>query len=271
MLVYIYKLTYMSEYNHPVERLPHAAENPASVAYIDGLVDVAERLGGTLPEYKGMTLYGSTVRGETSQDSDVDISVFIELDETTPFQSVMDPAKPHLIEYVNAGPYTHSRRFVPLIESRYLAKLDEELSERGFPDSDRSILPISTAIVAENIQNVLDSAKAYRETQNLNDLHAPRNIRNLFQGTIDDTGLVNYRKQVLETLSQASEGQLAWKIIRFFAAKYEVGRNGDPNALSHRTLPEDLVEAVSHYEQSELIHSKNESTLAIQGVAKAVK
>jgi len=65
----------------------NVAATETSLAIRRGLETVASELSTTLPEYRGMTVFGSVARGQAKEGSDADIFVYIEPSEQSRVQA----------------------------------------------------------------------------------------------------------------------------------------------------------------------------------------
>jgi predicted nucleotidyltransferase len=252
---------------HPIEHLPAAAENPRSVAYVDALQETAQGVKQVFPEYKGMTLYGSTSRGETGPESDVDVFVFMEVNSASEAQATVPDQNHRLMQFDEEGPAPGTFYFVPQITSLYKDVIKDELQRQGFPEADIAPLPVSDEIVEDAVVSALKGAQKYDELGEGGPV-APRNIRCLFHASIDDTNLQKYRQQVLESFSESPHGRTAWRMLRFMAATYETRPDAHPDTLSHRYFPETLDQALEYYKAPLLSIAAQPERVALDGLVK---
>lgn len=250
--------------SHPIERLPLAAENPASVAFVDALQETSEILHGDLSEYAGMTLYGSTVRGDTTPESDVDLYVFMDISEHSRVQSILPPKTPIVTE-VTQGETAGTVYFKPLLNAVYKKLIADELSNHGFSKADITVLPMSKEIVSSSIGRVLEEVEAIQagQTRAIAPL-VPRNIRCLFQASIDNVRLQPYCQQVLDGFAASQYGTTAWNSLRQWVAWYETAYDADKGVMAHRLFPETLDDARIYYGDT------GAYSMAVSGVSRAL-
>lgn len=254
---------------HPIEAMPAAAENPSSVAYVDALVDVSEKIREKLPEYAGMTVYGSTVRGDTGPESDVDIHVFMETSDNSDIQTMVSDPDFRTVQ-IPFGPTEGTFYFATLIDTRYKEQVEDELVDRGFPTADITILPINKTIVEKSVESAAANVKTIIETGGESYL-IPRNIRCLFNAPIEDERLQPYRLQALSLIKDSPYGKAIWMLLRQWISYYEGGRdNDDLNAIEHRPVPDTLADALEYYqvENGQNPPEALEYAVAIRGITR---
>ncbi len=219
-----------------------------SVGQLNKLVDVAATLKTQLPEFAGMTAYGSVVRGNAKQESDVDITVFFDVsqDRTSDLVNHVRKTAPNEIEDLS-----DVHIFDLSTKLRYNIAIRNALKEKGTlnpQDADISALPISSEIVSEEVKDLLNVAARYDSSKDENKVWAPRNIRALFNMPIADERLKGYQAQVVQDLSRSPYGKRAWQMLAFRAVHFEKGRGNDDytaytRRLSFQPIPWSLEEA----------------------------
>jgi len=213
---------------------------------MDRLSSSAEDLQEALPEYRGMTIFGSTVRGVATEYSDADIFVFLAVDPGAKIQQGTDQSQ--LVERIETGALKGAHIFRLAVAHEYEALINSDLHTHGIDSADIFTTPISEHIISQEVAEALQGAGEWDHTKQ-GEAVAPRNIRGLFHMSVDDTLLKPYRKQVLETYAQSPHGETAWKMLRHMTAYFEVGREGEADLpqVSHRELPSTLQEAIEYY------------------------
>lgn len=229
------------------QEIPAIAANELSARLVDGMTAVSGELAQTYPEYEGVTLYGSTVRGETHEGSDVDAVVFMKVSEDSPEQAVPSIFPPLLENAELRG----TVQFNGNIVGEYKKTIEPALARHGIPaHSDVSVLPISEEIATDAAHTALAGAKEYDDT-GVGEAVSPRNIRALFHPGIGDRNLAQYRSLVLREFSASPHGPTAWRMLRHILGSFEVGR-GEQTAdrfqdIRHRHVPQTLDDAVQYY------------------------
>lgn len=212
------------------------------------LESVAKTLEAELPEFEGMTLFGSTARGEAKEDSDVDLFVFIMPTESSDIQN-------------NSG-YTDSQKTVRLngvfegtvslqlgLASDYHKYLSPILQQEGINHADITFMPLDDVIAEQATRELLDTAREWDEGDHTKGAMVPRNIRGLFHVPLGNGRLRPYIEQVFSTLSASPHGDTAWKMIRVQLIGFEKRRDQEHyESVSHRNIPATLDEARELYQ-----------------------
>jgi hypothetical protein len=228
---------------------PIIAPEELSRRRLNQLAELAHALHGEMPEFLGMTAFGSTVRGEATPASDVDMYVFMSLTDAENSSQHNPRVKPdEKTGFFSDVPNTLV--FHGGIELDYNAAIREHLPEQEIADADIIILPLDKTIVEDRTSLLLDNAKHYADgTKTLTELDglAPRNIRGLFHAPIDNERLRPFIGQVLDQLAASPYGDQAWRMLRHMVIGFEQGREGNFAEKPHRTIPETLAEALKFY------------------------
>lgn len=206
---------------------------------LDGLQDVARALHETMPEYTGMTAFGSTVRGEAREDSDLDICVFVNAGDNEGSIEAHSSTDPELAEtYIVTN---------PLEASGISYRVKKEMEARNLPgrSSDVEIVPINHDIVADTTEILMANAVKLKEGDT--SIRIPRNVRELFYAAIDTANLQPYIEQALRVLSNDVRGEEGWHLIRGAVEYYENKRGEQGQPLRHRYFPVNLEEARGYY------------------------
>ncbi|MBS0553743.1 MAG: nucleotidyltransferase domain-containing protein [Proteobacteria bacterium] len=211
---------------------------------------MADQLHAELPEFTGMTAFGSTVRGEAGPDSDVDIAVFIEPSdaEGSPQRNPNVPKG----DAIRVNPYARKYEFHGGIDTIYKTLILRHLQEEGVMKADMDVLPISQGIIEHSRKRLLDKAEKHEGPDTGENMPVvPKNIRFLFHAPIDDERLRPYVSQTLEGLQESPYGERAWGMIRRTVAHFEEGRDdGAYESNPHRYIPPTLADAVGFYEEA---------------------
>jgi hypothetical protein len=232
----------------PLAEIPAVAANELSVAMVHGLEGVSADLAAAHPEYRGMTVFGSTVRGETHEGSDADVFVFMEIDPESPAQAAADML-PVTFQYGDSLRGSHM--FNGNVGIAYGKTTTAAVKRHGLADnSDLIVLPISAEIIESAAQEALAGAREYEET-GVGDAVAPRNIRGLFHPGIDDGQLVRYRQAALRAYAASPHGATAWRMLRHTLGSFENPKTATTAAefqnIQHRYVPETLDDALAYY------------------------
>lgn len=238
----------------PYETLPppEAHEQPDRVYYserlLDGVAATSQALRERYPEFRGVTMFGSAVRGEAGPDSDVDMYVYVAPDRTTAVQSNPNVAEDKLVQRVpddRALAGTHELHLG--VGMDYKFAISNTLRGHGVKKADIIVLPISKEIVDEEVAAMLSAAEQWRNGQR-DDVYSPRNVRGLFHAPIDAADLVAYQRQVVDTFANSEHGEAAWQMMRRMIVAYEGGRNAtDYTSAPWRYIPENLAQAAELY------------------------
>lgn len=215
------------------------------------LASLAQGLHRTIPEFLGMTVYGSTSRGEARPSSDADLFVFIE--PAAKAASLGDPRvpeeQPGIILSSDAAPRNYSSHptygFTRNIEVNYRRMVVSRL--RGVvPSVDLDVLPISEAIVDRSTDALLETAQRWA-MGDAGDVSLPDNIRGLFHKPVDTERLQPHIGRVLENLAGSPFGEVAWSAIRRRVVGFEKRRGTAAAAFYSREIPETLMDAQGHF------------------------
>ncbi len=229
-----------------------------SVRNFEALAAACETLHAGMPEFAGMTVFGSTSRGEarpateTDQGSDADMYAFVVVDsDRSPTQhSYLESHRSVLAEPItdvtsNAYGLIAFDRFLQIA---YESTIYRVAVEHGAPShTDVLTMPISGDIVDFQANILLQIAEKHTKTGKLPKSLVPRNIRGLFQLGVDTAELQPYQAQLLRRLGESEYGNTAWRLIRHTISFYEVGEGREPSELHHRQVPATLEEAVEYY------------------------
>lgn len=208
---------------------------------------VAE-LRESMPEYVGMTLFGSMARKETRPDSDADVFVFIRPESDAQLQHDARVQDHDVMRRIAVGNQIGTVLFNGHISIKYFSAVKEKIEATGIPRAGVITLPISEKIVAETTTELLQNAKRFAESGNPDEVRVPRNVRALFHVPIDDEGLVQYRNHVLTRMAEDPNGNLAWRMVRHRVLSFEVRKDQDDiEAAGHRYFPGSLEEACQSY------------------------
>ena len=233
--------------NHNLPSQANTISSPElSLERLNQLTAIAASIHKEVPEFMGMTAFGSVVRGEARPDSDVDICVFMELSasEQSP-QSNPRILSKEKVELSDTHVTTHI--FHPAIDIDYKALIIEKLPEDSIVEPDILVFPISKDIVDTCTDVLLDNARLFTESGDATKVEVPGNIRCLFNAPIDVGQLQPYIEQVLTGLEVSKYGEKAWAMIRHLVTGFEQGRGGSFRDKPHRFIPETLSEALAHF------------------------
>ena len=230
--------------------VPIAAENDQSRDRLERLVQSAETIRQRIPEYLGMTAFGSCVRGEAKETSDVDI--YVHLDGT---RSTMEDFEnesflvhePCALDEDMAG--SSNYRFD--LNYAYKMTIKDILAEHGIHEVDLIAAPTSSKLVEDSARQALRAAEYWNIGEKDYGAVAPRNIRGLFHVPIDSERLEPFQRQALDLFANSKHGETAWRMMRMMVAEYEVGTGRHLPDLSHREIPESLNDARPYYLGSE--------------------
>ena len=218
-----------------------------SARLLSGLARTSEMLHADTPGFIGMTVFGSTVRGQAKPGSDVDLWVLMDptipLEDDRGYTFDMSGDFKKRAEGVHTGTYDVS--FVAEAEYRHWVR--KHLAQNGIDKSDVIILPLTTDILADCVTDLL--AVATEINQNTRqDVRCARNVRALFHVPVEGEALQPYIEQTLTALSAHPDGETAWQIIRSGLVTFE--RPKDQQGLkgvNHRYIPANLEEARGYY------------------------
>jgi predicted nucleotidyltransferase len=204
-----------------------------SLYRIARLREAARQIEEEIPEFAGMTLFGSTVRGQAIEENDVDLNVFFEPSEDSPIQSgsFAEPArrirKTNPVD--NPGNVRGAHVFYEDIDVNYQKAIKRILAAHGITIVEMDVWPINDEIVHDEVQDLLRFVEEAAKNGDTSSTWAPRNIRTLFNVPIAEEGLRAYQRQVVDELSASAFGAQAWKHISFWVRFFEGqgGRGGD--------------------------------------------
>ncbi len=232
------------EYEHAINAIGGAeiSSEERSIDQLSKLVSVTHELAGKFPEFAGMTIFGSVARGEARDNSDVDTVTFFEV-------SGGDSTRP--VHKAAAGVNMHI--FGASVEAEYRNSVRNAFKEEAVMNPDQAdiiVLPISTEIVEEEVEDLLAAAAAYDpKSEDGFTWSVPRNIRTLFNMPVVDGRLKKYQAQVVDTLARSEYGKLAWGMLAFKVRYFEIGREREDDwaeyerRLSFQPVPMKLSEA----------------------------
>ncbi|HUB93074.1 MAG TPA: nucleotidyltransferase domain-containing protein [Verrucomicrobiae bacterium] len=242
------------EYTSP----PGATET--SIRYTQALAETAEELRASIPEFQGLTYYGSTARGEarapgtrdaSDQGSDVDVFVFFRPDPNSYIQGGVhsDIPERYRTGISTKGESKGSTIFESSIRYDYNLTVREVAAHHGLPThGDTEAVPINEEIVADQVSRLLATAELVDASQTP-DCFPSRNLQGLFHVSAGNDNLVEYRRQVVVLLALSPHGETAWRALRGRVGYFEVGRDKEQYLprIDHRRVPETLAEAVMQY------------------------
>jgi hypothetical protein len=241
----------MSEYTRPDVDLTYTSGNTLYAPEISRerifkLGEVGQLLATTLPGYIGMTLYGSTARGEATADSDIDLFAFIDPDSLP--LTAGHVGTDELCETVYSGATQGTVRFKPHTsqEDTLFQTVNGHVKAAVPVGLDLDLIPLNSRIVEETTDSLLRSVASHTEGNTENKKLIPRNIRALFHLAADAPRLQPYIHQALTKLAQDPHGEMAWSWLRHMVVGFEQGRSQTDN-LRLRSVPSTLNEAIQEY------------------------
>lgn len=226
---------------------PQISSEALSHLRISQLDAASESLHVELPEYIGMTVFGSIARLEATPDSDADLFVFLRPGDEYNLQH-----EPRVTEgnqlVVSAGAQIGTIVFDTYINMQYDRTLQKTITATGVNDPHIIILPLDEHIIDQTSKTLLDIAKTWDEGDKSIGALVPRNIRALFHVPTGDSDLQLFMEQALGILKASPHSNTAWAMIRHNVLSFEKGRGQqDIDLVTHRYLPKTLGEALAYY------------------------
>ena len=206
------------------------------------LTEAAGSMATSIPEFMGMTLFGSTARGEARPNSDVDIFVLVNPDNL-----------PLRYERTSLGGTTGTVEFTKWIRpnEEEISRIRQTTQAHGLDKIGLIVLPFNDAIFEQTISDLIEVATLWDSGDHSIGAQVPRNIRALFHVPIHDTELQPYIERTLTTLNNSPHGTIAWRMIRHQLVSLELPkmRTDDDfiKGLAHRYIPTTLDEAIQVY------------------------
>lgn len=228
------------------ENLDVERRTETSELMLECVENVADILKEAMPEYRGITVFGSVARGEARPDSDVDIFVLINPDETAPVAARLLENTPDaaVTSTVEDGPLEGATHFHGAIDIDYKFTVMDMLKAQGINKADVIVMPVDQEVVDTGTQLVIDSVVRY-ESEGTRVV--PRNIEALFHAQVGAGDLLDLQQAAIKKLLAAEKGEVAWRMIRHMVIAREQGRGGDYSDPSHRKIPADLQEAAEMF------------------------
>jgi predicted nucleotidyltransferase len=233
-----------------------------SRANMAGLKTASAELHYAVPEFVGMTVFGSTARGDArapgargpdDRGSDADIYAYFRPEPQSHIQHNIYPDLPdeHKV-VVDTDPKSPTQGMIEFdwrIRADYYQVIKEAIVRNGMlSTSDIHALPISPEIVTHQVAAILEQAKVYEESGSIpKGASFSRNLRGLFHVPVDDQELRPFRDQAITELAASPQGETAWKFIRYSIGRDEVGAQADATQINHRQVAQTLAEAVDQY------------------------
>jgi len=227
--------------------------SPEITQKLDLLTEGIYELQTINPDIVGASLFGSTLKGEATPESDFDTSIFLDANMLEEMGIAVSEDK-----------YGGVSIDDPELKTEYSKYLSDYLAKKMGEDSTKLeeglfLTPISHEIIDSQIDNFLKKAEAYQDYKksykdwwdNNNEGPAPEppetpimgsNVGSLFRAELGP-GLEEYRDHVLTRLGEAGQtGEEAWEAI-LSTVKFGEGHIDDNH------YPSSLAEATETYTQ----------------------
>jgi hypothetical protein len=226
-------------------QMPALAEAPRSLELAEQLVDTSALLHEQMPEYLGMTAFGSIVRGQAVETSDADVYVYFDGSRT----SLQDRKRAPTAVFHENG-FIGTMGYATNLRVGYKRRVHEALKSSGVLRADVVALPLRADIIDKQAEFILTQAP-HVKFEELEGTMGPQNICGLFHAAIDDGGLASYRERTLQQFAKSEDGEAAWRIVRRTVTRFEAGRDKvaerDFEDASHRYIPRTLQVAQVYY------------------------
>src|SRR5437764_352475 len=188
-MFFIVKTLAMTE-AHPLTPAQHSVEElqmSESLRRLTAVHEISEEMLQRSPDFDGITVYGSTVRGQ-SANRDVDLYAFFEAPtERSPAGTQRLASTPGVEKIVkeamNVYQFDFSTNFA------HKSTLQQALHEKGVEEADVDVLAISPDIVADQVADLTERAaqnaklmETIKDKEQLErefKIYVPRNIRAL--------------------------------------------------------------------------------------------